>query len=615
MNGSLYAVLLYYVIYLQDILGYSALDAGLRLAIISLAQLVTSTIAGRISSHVPTRWLIGPGLFVVGVGLIVTAGITGGSSWTHLIPGFIVSGLGAGMVNPPLASTAIGVVPPHKSGMASGVNTTFRQIGIAAGIAALGSIFTTEMQNRLTTTLPANLSGSAGSVVNAVRQGSIGQLIGSVPPADRALIGGALRSSFATSLNDLIYITAALAMAGAVLSTILIRGKDFHHTAEARPATEGGESGEGAPVATAADEAPAGSPLAVAGTGADTGAGLAPGDRELALAGAPYSARHSAGTHPDEADSPLDAFLSAPVAANGAAADRTVANGTVPHGTAANGTPGGGTAAEGVPANAGAAPGPNGAASLAVFGYVRHGEGAPLAGATVTLIDPSGRQAGIGRSGADGRYQVAVPERGSYTLIAMAASYEPFASAVRVAEQPAEIDMLLSGASQLSGLIRAASSGEPLANVTVTLANGNGEVVGTAVTGPDGAYSVGSLVAGQYTLAVSAPSYQPVALPAFVGDGQPTVLNADLRTGARVEGTARNTAGGLVPEARVTLLDPEGNVAGVATTGADGSYSFENLPEGEYTVIASGYPPAASRLKVAGSDPHGHDVELGHPEA
>jgi enoyl-[acyl-carrier-protein] reductase (NADH) len=70
------------------------------------------------------------------------AGLTGGSNWTHLIPGFIVSGLGGGMVNPPLASTAIGVVPPQKAGMASGVNTTFRQIGIAAGIAALGSIFT-----------------------------------------------------------------------------------------------------------------------------------------------------------------------------------------------------------------------------------------------------------------------------------------------------------------------------------------------------------------------------------------------------------------------------------------------------------------------------------------
>ena len=142
MNGSLYAMLLYFVIYLQDVLGYSALGAGLRLAVISLAQLVTATIAGRLSERVPARWLIGPGLLLVGIGLILMAGLSGTSSWTHLIPGFIVAGFGAGLVNPPLASTAIGVVPPQQAGMASGVNSTFRQVGIATGIAALGTIFT-----------------------------------------------------------------------------------------------------------------------------------------------------------------------------------------------------------------------------------------------------------------------------------------------------------------------------------------------------------------------------------------------------------------------------------------------------------------------------------------
>src|SRR6478736_4629229 len=118
-----------------SVLGSSAEQAGLRLAIISGAQLVTATIAGRLSERIPARWLIGPGLVLVGVGLILMAGLTGGSDWTDLIPGFVVSGLGAGMVNPPLASTAIGVVPPQKAGMASGVNSTFRQIGIAASIA------------------------------------------------------------------------------------------------------------------------------------------------------------------------------------------------------------------------------------------------------------------------------------------------------------------------------------------------------------------------------------------------------------------------------------------------------------------------------------------------
>jgi EmrB/QacA subfamily drug resistance transporter len=246
MNGSLYAMLLYFVIYLQDVLGYSALDVGLRLAIISLAQLVTATLAGRLSDRVPARWLIGPGLLLVGIGLILMAGLTGASSWTHLIPGFIVSGLGAGLVNPPLASTAIGVVPQHQAGMASGVNATFRQVGIATGIAALGTIFTSAIQNHLSAALPASLAGSAPRIVSAIRQGSVGQLISTAPPADRAAIGAALRSSFAAGLNDVLYVTGALALVGAICATTLIRRKDFHQPASAEPATADPATGHSA---------------------------------------------------------------------------------------------------------------------------------------------------------------------------------------------------------------------------------------------------------------------------------------------------------------------------------------------------------------------------------
>jgi EmrB/QacA subfamily drug resistance transporter len=235
MNGSLYALLLYLVIYLQDILGYSALGAGLRLAIISVAQLATSVVAGRLSQHVPVRWLIGPGLLLVGVGLVIMGGLTGDTTWTHLIPGFVIAGLGSGLVNPPLASTAIGVVPPHQAGMASGVNNTFRQVGIATGIAALGSIFTSQIQSRLTSSLPPALAGSSGRVVNAVRQGSAAQLIGSLPVGDRAAVGTALRSSFAAALNELMYITGGLAIVGAVCAVLLIRRKDFHQSATPEP--------------------------------------------------------------------------------------------------------------------------------------------------------------------------------------------------------------------------------------------------------------------------------------------------------------------------------------------------------------------------------------------
>jgi MFS family permease len=225
MNGSLYAVLLWLVIYLQDVLGFSAEQAGLRLAVISGAQLVTATIAGRLSERIPARWLIGPGLVLVGVGLIVMAGLTGRSDWTDLIPGFIVSGLGAGMVNPPLASTAIGVVPPQKAGMASGVNSTFRQIGIAASIAALGSIFNAALQHNLAS-VPA-VASSAPRIATVIRQGQVGQLLGSLPPARRGVVAEAIRGAFAAGLNDLLFVTAGLAFAGAVSALLLIRSRDF----------------------------------------------------------------------------------------------------------------------------------------------------------------------------------------------------------------------------------------------------------------------------------------------------------------------------------------------------------------------------------------------------
>ena len=70
---------------------------------------------------------------------------TADSSWTVLLPGFIVAGFGIGVVNPVLASAAVSVVQPQRSGMASGANNTFRQVGIATGIAVLGAIFQTQI--------------------------------------------------------------------------------------------------------------------------------------------------------------------------------------------------------------------------------------------------------------------------------------------------------------------------------------------------------------------------------------------------------------------------------------------------------------------------------------
>ncbi|MEU6863872.1 MFS transporter [Streptomyces sp. NPDC046876] len=229
MNASLFAMFIYLVLYLQNDLGYSAMGTGARLLVSSGATLVAAMVAGRVMSRVPTRWLIGPGLVVVGVGLLLMTGVSADSDWTHLIPGFIVTGIGAGMVNPPLASTAIGVVPVWRAGMASGVNQTFRQVGIAVGIALYGSIFTASLHDALRERLSAvpSLQGQTDTIADSIRMGAPGQAIASAPPELRGQVEHAVHAGFATSLNDLLYASGIIALVGGVLAFALIRAKDF----------------------------------------------------------------------------------------------------------------------------------------------------------------------------------------------------------------------------------------------------------------------------------------------------------------------------------------------------------------------------------------------------
>jgi EmrB/QacA subfamily drug resistance transporter len=218
MNGSLFAMLIFIVVYLQDILGYSPLETGLRLAVITGAMLAPSITAGRLAARINPRWLIGPGLLLVGAGLLLMRGLDASSDWTHLIPGFIVAGIGAGLVNPPLAQTAVGVVEPRFAGMASGTNSTFRQVGLATSVAALGSILATH-------------SG-----------------VGTA---------SASKASFVSGLNELFLIVACLAIFGGVSAFSLIRQGDFVVHGTIDPGAGGGEAAGGtAPGAGSATHGP-----------------------------------------------------------------------------------------------------------------------------------------------------------------------------------------------------------------------------------------------------------------------------------------------------------------------------------------------------------------------
>lgn len=252
-------------------------------------------------------------------------------------------------------------------------------------------------------------------------------------------------------------------------------------------------------------------------------------------------------------------------------------------------------------------------AGVPVCGTVQHSDGTAVPRAALTLIDVTGQQIGRGASGDDGRYALSTPGGGSYVLIAAAGGHQPQAVTVTVGERPVELDVVLGGAGRLAGAVRTAD-GSPVRDAMVTLTDVRGEVVATTRSGREGGYVITELVAGEYTLAGSAPAFRPAALPVSVQAARETRQDVELAGGAVLRGTVRASGGRPVEDARVTLLDAGGNVVDTLTTGLDGTFRFIDLSSGEYTVIAAGYPPVATVLQVAGGGRTERDLQLGHED-
>ncbi|MFF2007842.1 MFS transporter [Streptomyces sp. NPDC058195] len=304
---------------------------------------------------------------------------------------------------------------------------------------------------------------------------------------------------------------------------------------------------------------------------------------------------------PATSETPVEAVADVPVAAVAAAPGASTGTGTVV--TDAVEAP--------APAAVAGATAPQG---TAVHGVVRGAENAPVAGAAVTLISLAGRQLGRSVAQPDGTYGLDAPGSGSYVLIASADGFQPQASTVVVGDEPLAFDILLSGTSGLAGLVRSAESSDPVEGAMVVVTDVRGDVLATGASDGAGEFVFGELVPGTVTVAVNALGFRPLALPVEVGGQGVTRVEAVLQAGALVQGTVRaGTARRPLPDARVTLVDAAGNVVATSTTGEDGAYAFTDLDAGEYSVVATGYPPVASALTVTGGGADGHDIELAHP--
>ncbi|MER5908539.1 MFS transporter [Streptomyces mirabilis] len=249
---------------------------------------------------------------------------------------------------------------------------------------------------------------------------------------------------------------------------------------------------------------------------------------------------------------------------------------------------------------------------IPVRGHVRGAESAPVPQAAVTLISLAGRQLGRSVAQADGFYTVDAPGTGSYVLIASADGFQPQASTIIVNDEPVAYDIVLSGTSGLSGFVRAAGTGTPVKDAMVIVTDVRGDVLATGTTGEQGQFTFAELVPGPVTIAVNAAGHRPQALTVEVGGAGVTRVEVELSAGAQLQGVVRAPDGPL-GDARVTLVDAAGNVIGTARTGTDGAYAFTDLDGGEYTVIATGYPPVATALTVSGRGVDDHDITLAHP--
>ncbi|HEX6780634.1 MAG TPA: MFS transporter [Solirubrobacterales bacterium] len=138
---ALYPLLLFVAIYMQVGLGLTATETGLRILPLTLVLVAVAPISGRLTDRLPLRLPLTAGLVLIGAGLLLMRAVDVDSEWTALLPGLLVGGLAIGVISPALAAAMVSVLPVERSGLASGVNNTFRQLGIAMGIAGLGAIF------------------------------------------------------------------------------------------------------------------------------------------------------------------------------------------------------------------------------------------------------------------------------------------------------------------------------------------------------------------------------------------------------------------------------------------------------------------------------------------
>nr|BCN28636.1 MFS transporter [Streptomyces sp. SANK 60404] len=231
-NSAVLGSIFLEISYLQNALGFTAWETGLRFLPMTLTIFVAGGIAGALTATVSPKLLATSSgvLMAAGIGLMLL--VDKDSSWTALLPSMIVQGIGMGIYTPMRAALSVGVAAPEKAGMASGIGETFQQVGIAVGIAAFGALF----QGRVTDAFEATEAGAqmgarAEEFGEAVAAGAGGEAAATLPGPLAQQAADAAHTAFVNGFEDTMLACSIVVVVGTVIAFLLVRAKDLHESA------------------------------------------------------------------------------------------------------------------------------------------------------------------------------------------------------------------------------------------------------------------------------------------------------------------------------------------------------------------------------------------------